>query len=100
MNGRAPNFSWTGSQSEEVRKRSPFRWGNAGAATLPSSRRIRPAMTRIAPPRTVMPHPQARSPSRPDRAGVGSARAEAMSVGGRKLDRLALDEQPAERLLD
>src|SRR5512137_919300 len=100
MNGRAPNFSWTGSQSDEVRKRKTRMWSNAGAATRPSSRRIRPATTRIVPPRMVRPQPQARSPMWANRPGVGPARAEAMSVDGRKRDRLALHEQPLDGLLD
>src|SRR5512137_466498 len=100
MKGRAPNFSWTGSQSVESRNRPRPMFSQAGAATRPSSRRMSPATTRRLPPKMRMPHPQARSPGLPARAGVGSAAGARLSLLAGNGDRLALDREALDGLLE
>src|SRR5512143_1782922 len=101
MKGSAPNFSCTGSQADERRNFTPPRWPQAGAATRPSSSRMSPATTRSEPPKTVIPHPQARSPRFPGRAGVEeSAPGAPVSAGSGNGDRLALDLEVLGGLLE
>src|SRR5512139_3702749 len=59
-----------------------------------------PATTRSAPPKMVMPQPQARSPGLPDRAGVGSAAGAPLWLLAGNGDRLALDLEVLDGLLE
>src|SRR5512136_3083099 len=102
MKGSAPNLFWMGSQSVEVRSRRTPSLCQAGSDSLPSSSRIRPAITSTAPPKATSAAAQARSPILETlaRASAPPAGAAMASTGVDKRDRLPLDLEALDGLLE